>query len=115
MTIQLFVREHCTMVAAPVQCDVDGISKAATGCLAAFALAGPELTLFSVYHRGSGPAEAAVPLPWLVDVPTKMEPVFPSEPTDWTLAWDPTTAVLKLRAPDSPVSARTVAVRTTNY
>jgi alpha-galactosidase len=81
---------------------------------AAFALAGPEITLLTVYHRGTGPAEAAVPLSWLVDVPTKMEPVFPSEPTDWRLEWDPTAAVLRLRAPDSPVSARTVAVRTTN-
>jgi hypothetical protein len=44
-----------------------------------------------------------------------MEPVFPSEFTDWTLAWDPIAAVLHVRAPDSPVSARTVAVRTTNY
>jgi hypothetical protein len=25
--MQLFVREHCTMIAAPVQCDVDGIPK----------------------------------------------------------------------------------------
>ena len=82
---------------------------------AAFALAGPEITLITVYHRGTGPAEAAVPLSWLVEVPTKMEPVFPSEPTDWTLAWDPITAVLNVRAPDRPVSARTVAVRTTNY
>jgi alpha-galactosidase len=82
---------------------------------AAFALAGPEITLLTVYHRGTGPAEAAVPLSWLVEVPTKMQPVFPSEPTDWTLAWDPITAVLNVRAPDSPVSARTVAVRTTNY
>jgi alpha-galactosidase len=81
---------------------------------AAFALAGPELTLLSVYHRGSGPAEAAVPLSWLVDVPTAMEPVFPSEVSDWTLEWNPTTAVLNARAPDSPVGARTVAVRTTN-
>jgi alpha-galactosidase len=81
---------------------------------AAFALAGPEVTLLTVYHRGSGPAEAAVPLSWLAGVPTAMEPVFPSEPTDWTLAWDPTAAVLNLRAPGSPVSARTVAVRTTN-
>jgi alpha-galactosidase len=81
---------------------------------AAFALAGPEITLLTIYHRGSGPAEAAVPLSWLVDVSTKMEPVFPSEPTDWRLEWDPTAAVLNVRAPDSPVSARTVAVRTTN-
>jgi len=81
---------------------------------AAFALAGPEVTLLTVYHRGSGPAEAAVPLSWLAGVPTAMEPVFPREPTDWTLAWDPTAAVLNLRAPGSPVSARTVAVRTTN-
>jgi alpha-galactosidase len=81
---------------------------------AAFALAGPEVTLLTVYHRGSGPAEAAVPLSWLAGVPTAMEPVFPSEPTDWTLAWDPTAAVLNLRAPGSAVSARTVAVRTTN-
>src|SRR5688572_30309549 len=27
MTMQVFVREYCTMVAAPVQCDVDGIPK----------------------------------------------------------------------------------------
>jgi hypothetical protein len=27
MTMQVFVREHCTMIAAPVQCDVDGIPK----------------------------------------------------------------------------------------
>src|SRR5438034_8106697 len=27
VTMQLFVREHCTMIAAPVQCDVDGIPK----------------------------------------------------------------------------------------
>ncbi len=26
-TMQVFVREHCTMIAAPVQCDVDGIPK----------------------------------------------------------------------------------------
>jgi hypothetical protein len=43
-----------------------------------------------------------------------MEPVFPSEPSDWTLKWDPTAATLTVRAPDSPVSARTVALRTTN-
>jgi hypothetical protein len=24
VTMQVFVREHCTMIAAPVQCDVDG-------------------------------------------------------------------------------------------
>jgi hypothetical protein len=23
--MQFFVREHCTMIAAPIQCDVDGI------------------------------------------------------------------------------------------
>src|SRR5262249_7223667 len=28
VTMQVFVREHCTMIAAPVQCDVDGIPKA---------------------------------------------------------------------------------------
>jgi len=27
VTMQVFVREHCTMIAAPVQCDVDGILK----------------------------------------------------------------------------------------
>jgi hypothetical protein len=26
-TMQFFVREYCTMIAAPVQCDVDGIPK----------------------------------------------------------------------------------------
>jgi hypothetical protein len=29
VTMQVFVRDHCTMIAAPVQCDVDGISKGA--------------------------------------------------------------------------------------
>jgi len=81
---------------------------------AAFALVGPDVTLLSVYHRGNGPADAAVPLSWLVGVPTKMEPVFPSEVNDWTLEWDPATAVLNARAPDGPVGARTVAVRTAN-
>ena len=81
---------------------------------AAFALTGPEVTLLSVFHRGSGPAEAAVPLSWLVDIPTRMEPVFPSEPSGWTLEWDPRAAILNVRAPDSPVSARTVALHTTN-
>jgi len=37
---------------------------------AAYALTGPEVTLLSVFHRGRGPAEAAVPLSWLLDVPT---------------------------------------------
>ncbi len=27
ITMQVFVREHCTMIAAPVQCDIDGIPK----------------------------------------------------------------------------------------
>jgi hypothetical protein len=27
VTKQVFVHEHCTMIAAPVQCDVDGIPK----------------------------------------------------------------------------------------
>ena len=27
VTMQLFVRDDCTMIAAPVQCDVDGIAK----------------------------------------------------------------------------------------
>src|SRR4030095_6050170 len=27
VTMYVFVRDHCTMIAAPVQCDVDGISK----------------------------------------------------------------------------------------
>ena len=27
VTMQLFVRDYCTMIAAPVQCDVDGIPK----------------------------------------------------------------------------------------
>jgi hypothetical protein len=27
VTKQVFVREHCTMIAAPVQCDVDGVPK----------------------------------------------------------------------------------------
>ena len=27
VAMQIFVREHCTMIAAPVHCDVDGIPK----------------------------------------------------------------------------------------
>jgi len=27
VTMQVFVRDYCTMIAAPVQCDVDGIAK----------------------------------------------------------------------------------------
>jgi hypothetical protein len=27
VTMQVFVRGNCTMIAAPVQCDVDGIPK----------------------------------------------------------------------------------------
>jgi hypothetical protein len=27
VTMYVFVRDHCTMIAAPVQCDVDGIPK----------------------------------------------------------------------------------------
>jgi hypothetical protein len=27
VTMQFFVREYCTMITAPVQCDVDGIPK----------------------------------------------------------------------------------------
>jgi hypothetical protein len=27
VTMQVFVRDDCTMIAAPVQCDVDGIPK----------------------------------------------------------------------------------------
>jgi hypothetical protein len=29
VTMQLFVRRYCPMIAAPVQCDVDGIPKGA--------------------------------------------------------------------------------------
>ena len=29
VTMQVFVCQHCTMIAAPVQCDVDGIPKGA--------------------------------------------------------------------------------------
>jgi hypothetical protein len=40
--------------------------------------------------------------------------VFPSDSSGWTVEWDPTAAILNVRAPDSPVSARTVALHTTN-
>jgi alpha-galactosidase len=82
---------------------------------AALALTGPQVTLLTVFHRGDGPtAETAVPLSWLVGVQAGMEPVFPSEATDWTLEWDSKAAILQMRAPDCPVSARTVAFRPTN-
>src|SRR5262249_58407115 len=35
VTMQVFVREHGTMIAAPVQCDVDGISKGSHSTVAA--------------------------------------------------------------------------------
>jgi hypothetical protein len=31
--MQVFVRENCTMIAAPVQCDVDGIAKGSHSAL----------------------------------------------------------------------------------
>jgi hypothetical protein len=65
---------------------------------AALALTNPQITLLTLFHRGIGPAEAAVPLPWLVDVPSEMEAVFPSELSDWTLEWDPTTAICSMCA-----------------
>ena len=80
----------------------------------ALALAGPHLTLLTVFHRGVGPAEAMVPLTWLLGASTSMEPVFPKESGDWMLRWDATAAMLTVRASESPVSARTVAFRTTN-
>jgi len=43
-----------------------------------------------------------------------MEPVFPREFRDWRLKWDPAAATLMAHAPDSPVAARTVALRTAN-
>jgi alpha-galactosidase len=81
---------------------------------AALALTGPQVTLLTVFHRGDGPAETAIPLSWLVGVRAGMEPVFPSEAGDWTLEWDSKAAILQMRAPDCPVSARTVAFRPTN-
>ncbi len=80
---------------------------------AALALTGPEVTLLTVFHRGAGHAEATVPLPWLAGVPVRMEPVFPSEVSGWTLEWDPAATMLQLRAADAPVSARTVAFQAT--
>ena len=80
----------------------------------ALALTGPQITLLTVFHRGGGAAEAAIPLSWLAGVATRMEPVFPVQASDWILDWDPTAAILQVRAADAPVSARTVALRTTS-
>jgi alpha-galactosidase len=80
----------------------------------ALSLAGSQITLLTIFHRGVGPAECVVSLPWLLGAPTRMEPVFPSKSSDWTLKWDPTAAMLTVRAPDSAVSARTVAMRPSN-
>jgi len=80
---------------------------------AALALTGPQVTLLTVFHRGDGSAETAIPLSWLVGVGAGMEPVFPSEAGDWTLEWDSKAAILHVRAPDCLVSARTVALRPT--
>jgi hypothetical protein len=73
---------------------------------AALALTNPQITLLTLFHRGSGPAEAAVPPAWLVDVPTEMEAVFPSEPSDWTLEWGSDRSHARCARPDGPVSAR---------
>jgi alpha-galactosidase len=78
------------------------------------ALTGFPVTLLTIFHRGVGSAETAVPLPWLIGQPTRMELLFPPEAGDWKLEWDATAAILDVRAPDGPVSARTVVIRTTN-
>ena len=44
---------------------------------AVLALTSPEVTLLTVFHRGVGPAETAVPLSWLLGVRAVMETVFP--------------------------------------
>jgi len=49
VTMQIFVRRDCTMIAAPVQCDVDGVPKGSH-----FARVPPTLDLFAVLNVGSG-------------------------------------------------------------
>jgi hypothetical protein len=73
---------------------------------AALALTNPQLTLLTLFHRGSGPAEAAVPPACLVDVPTEMEAGSQASPATGHWSGDPTAAMLDVRAPDGPVSAR---------
>jgi hypothetical protein len=43
VTMQVFVREHCTMIAAPVQCDVDGIPKGSRHLRVPIAIGPPNL------------------------------------------------------------------------
>jgi hypothetical protein len=53
VTMQVFVREHCTMIAAPVQCDVDGVPKRSRHVRVPLAI-GP-LTLRLSGRRRGGP------------------------------------------------------------
>jgi hypothetical protein len=86
---------------------------------AALALTNPQITLLTLFHRGSGPAEAAVPPAWLVDVPTEMEAVFPSEPSDRTLERESDRSHARCARPGrsgerSPVAVRTDPLRATS-
>src|SRR5438270_13582677 len=51
VTMQVFVREHCTMIAAPVQCDVDEIPKGSHYVRAPIAIGQPNETKMSYRYR----------------------------------------------------------------
>lgn len=67
------------------------------------ALAGPELTLVTVWYRGSGPGEATLPLP-----PGEARVVFPRDDDGWVVERAGADA-LRLRAPAGP-QARVIEI-----
>jgi len=56
--MQLFVREHCTMIAAPVQCDVDGIQKGSHYVRVPIAIGLPNDIEFSGEKEGAPATDA---------------------------------------------------------
>jgi hypothetical protein len=54
VTMQVFVRDHCTMIAAPVQCDVDGIPKGSHYVRVPIAIGRPNVRRLSGSRRAEG-------------------------------------------------------------
>jgi hypothetical protein len=54
VTMQVFVREHCTMIAAPVQCNVDGISKGSHYLRVPIAEGSPNIEIVRAYDGTVG-------------------------------------------------------------
>jgi hypothetical protein len=62
--MQVFVRDHCTMIAAPVQCDIDGIPKGSHCALLIVSLGNEDgVTLDRDHERGEVAVRAAPRIP----------------------------------------------------